>query len=346
MFFEKNGRQTDLPPMVTGKGSKRKETPSELTIKRKNLVGKFTAEEQERTVEEVRTEQSEVISGKTVADVWELSNPNDFFQRLTFQFGAAKQLREAYREVVRAFRQREFTPMGQLTPFQQKQFDNVRVWISGQIGKADGWAREGKRVRAEDLMAREAVPAMCNVISYYLYGQLIGKIPREKTFGEHVVEEMRRGNISSQITETDDPNARTADNVKEIVEVGGAFYGFGSGNWQERFGAQVLRAKVPITHPSRRKEFETFLNSGVRLAISHQDVKGNGAPGHFHLIIKDKNGVWRNIDHTSVSFERRGGATNFNKVYAVVFDKAALEAASEMFDQLQKQGAPVQGPLQ
>jgi hypothetical protein len=84
-----------------------------------------------------------------------------------------------------------------------------------------------------------------------------------------------------------------------------------------------------MSDPTRREELEELLASDVNVAISHQDL-ANTPPvkaHHFLLIVKDDTGAWRNLDHTSTSYQRRGGLTDWGRVFRVDVDDAMIKAA-------------------
>jgi len=138
----------------------------------------------------------------------------------------------------------------------------------------------------------------CNVISYYLYGRAIGKIPENLLFSDYFIGELRKGRISVE--------------KGRLTEIEAPYLGVGSGAWRAELGITkpVVHKTIPVSAKSRKNKLREFLGSGVRLANSWQNPRGDGKPNHFLLIAKDKNGVWRNMDHTYRSPERRGGYTN------------------------------------
>ena len=85
----------------------------------------------------------------------------------------------------------------------------------------------------------------------------------------------------------------------------------------------------PLGHPSRQAELRAFLASGANVAITHQDLDNTPpkAAHHFMLIVKDPDGVWRNVDHTSSAFRRRGAITDFNRVFRIDVDAGLIAKA-------------------
>jgi len=178
-------------------------------------------------------------------------------------------------------------------------------WVRKRI-----WDQE---TNVEKMFARLSASKGCNVISYYLYGRAIGKIPENLRFSDYFIRELRKGLISIH-------KGRAA-------EIEAPYYGTGSGAWRDELGItkSFVHKTIPVSAQSRKNKLREFLGSGVRIANSWQDTRGDGKPNHFLLIAKDKNGVWRNMDHTSRNPERRGGYTNWDRVYGLYFGEASGE---------------------
>ena len=165
-------------------------------------------------------------------------------------------------------------------------------------------------------LAGATVGALCNVLSYFLYGKAVGVVPPETDFKDYYLEQVK------------------LDRIRRDRDTGGVYYGTGSPEWARERGMVIGRVgdkdwTVPIGHISRRTELNTFLASEINLAITHQDLK-NDPPKkahHFMLIIKDENGNWRNLDHTSSSYQRRGAFTDWNRVFRIDADAALLAEA-------------------
>jgi hypothetical protein len=165
--------------------------------------------------------------------------------------------------------------------------------------------------KSEDV-ATGSVGELCNVLSYYLIGQGLGVIPTTLEFKDYYLREVRAGHISRQPKKP------------------GVALGTGSAEWAKQRG--MIKADdqtVPVSDPTRSAELNAFLASDANVAVAHMDdkVPAVGAPTHFMLIVKDSKGVWRNADHTSVEYWRRGGITDWSRVYRVDVDKAILEEA-------------------
>jgi hypothetical protein len=137
----------------------------------------------------------------------------------------------------------------------------------------------------------------------------------------------------------------------------GVYYGTSGNVWGEQRkmernylteGKDTLDDKVPLADPRRREELEAFLASGVNVAVSHQDFAHTppSSPHHFLLIVKDDRGAWRNMDHTSNSYQRRGGLTDWGRVYRVDADAAMQQAAAAQIKAARDAPAPEPPPAE
>lgn len=179
-----------------------------------------------------------------------------------------------------------------------------------------------------DKMAAASVGSLCNVLSYFLYGQAVGSIPPDKPFSEYYLEEFKKSNIGRQ--------------------GGGIYYGYGSYDWRAHSGLHLYDKKasetgelISLGDPRRAGELREVLASDANLAISHQDLNNTPPkqPHHFLLIIRDAGGTWRNMDHTSSSLRRRGGETDWTRVFGLAADEAAIEQARAQLKVLEEQKA-------
>jgi hypothetical protein len=171
--------------------------------------------------------------------------------------------------------------------------------------------------------AGKTVGSLCNVLSFYLSGKAIGLVPAEMDFKDYYLAEIKAGRIRYYKSSSSE----------------GVFWGEGSTKWeqdrnlirlQDDDGDDVAEA---IGDPSRRAELEAFLAGDHNVAITHQDLNHTPpvAPHHFMLIVKGPDGVWRNMDHTSTSFRRRGAITDWNRVFRIEVDAALIaQARSEV----------------
>ena len=166
-----------------------------------------------------------------------------------------------------------------------------------------------------------SVGGLCNVITFFLYGKAVGVIPPETDFQDYYLAEVKAARIR----------------YHKGDEHEGVLWGEGSELWAEQRDLERYedpdlkldrRARAdPMTHESRRAELDAFLKSGANVALTHQDLKEppSGKPHHFLFIVK-VDGVWRNIDHTSSSFLRRGSITDWNRVYRIEVDASLMRA--------------------
>ena len=171
--------------------------------------------------------------------------------------------------------------------------------------------------------AAMSVGGLCNVITFFLYGKAVGVIPPETDFQDYYLAEVKAARIR----------------YHKGDEHEGVLWGEGSELWAEQRDLERYedpdlkldrRARAdPMTHESRRAELDAFLKSGANVALTHQDLKepASGKPHHFLFIVK-VDGVWRNIDHTSSSFLRRGSITDWNRVYRIEVDASLMRAAA------------------
>ena len=195
-----------------------------------------------------------------------------------------------------------------LSSAQRETFYRTIAWI------LDRTAEREKR-------AAMSVGGLCNVITFFLYGKAVGVIPPETDFQDYYLAEVKAARIR----------------YHKGDEHEGVLWGEGSELWAEQRDLERYedpdlkldrRARAdPMTHESRRAELDAFLKSGANVALTHQDLKepASGKPHHFLFIVK-VDGVWRNIDHTSSSFLRRGSITDWNRVYRIEVDASLMRA--------------------
>lgn len=167
--------------------------------------------------------------------------------------------------------------------------------------------------------AAPTVGALCNVLSYFLYAKAIGLIPAETDFKDYYLAEVKAGNIRW---------------FKGQEHASGVYWGEGSWKWE----AQRRLVKLddpngtpakPLGDPSRSDQLRTFLASDANVALSHQDLANTPPKGahHFLPIVRGDDGVWRNMDHTSSSFARRGGITDWGRVFQLEVDEDLYKKA-------------------
>jgi hypothetical protein len=96
----------------------------------------------------------------------------------------------------------------------------------------------------------------------------------------------------------------------------------------------------PVSHPSRRGELTAFLASGANVALTWQDFNSEkiNDPHHFLLIVKGPDGVWRNMDHVTTEWRRRGAMTEWHRVFRIETDRRLIDEAKR---KLAEQGTPV-----
>jgi hypothetical protein len=295
-----------------------------------------------------------------VKDLWELTNPQEWTQSWMLR-GVTPKVREAYKTLVDEYRNGVFKDAEDLSKEKAQLEDELQQIESGRKDKGDKpriekrikqilqaapqnlidavalikatvvsaeekrkvWGKRAHKyvLKPEVELASGTAEQLCNIISYYLYGRASGKIPASKPFSRFFIDELKKGRIGLVSKEYGEGEERAL----------GMAFGSGSGNWREEFGMRALANKsVPITHRTRQNEYAIFRASGVRIAISWQHIPGGKAgPHHFLLIIKDRDGVWRNMDHTSERFDRRGGPTDFKQVYGLNANKDELDKAEK-----------------
>jgi hypothetical protein len=169
--------------------------------------------------------------------------------------------------------------------------------------------------------AAPTVGALCNVLSYFLYAKAIGLIPADTDFKDYYLAEVKAGNIRW---------------FKGQEHASGVYWGEGSWKWERQRRLVKLddphpRAQTktaaevpakPIGDPSRSDQLRQFLASDANIALSHQDLANTPpkGPHHFLPIVRGDDGVWRNMDHTSSAFTRRGGITDWGRVFQLEVD--------------------------
>lgn len=357
-------------------------TNKEYVIKRSELEQRFKQEEQreeeKRILKELAESEEPIVADKTMRDIWELSDPNKFWQTLNLDEGVTKQLVAFLKDIIEKIDTLKFDEalsrekqekedalnlkkielgkaamtnrksiQAEISIIQKrineinglkKNFDHVTGWIKAVIASTDKekevyekagikYKEEGYVLEAEEKIASGSAKQLCNVISYYLYGQATGKIEAGESFGDYFINEIKKGHIGLVKEKT------KKEGVRKGIE--GASLGSGSSALREQWGMYAMRGS-----PVSQDDWKAFDQSGVKLAISFQSTGGNKAPNHFLLIVKDKEGIWRNMDHTSTSFERRGGKTDPKKVYGLYFDENALREARKRLEMLMQELYP------
>jgi hypothetical protein len=167
-----------------------------------------------------------------------------------------------------------------------KRFNEVKAWMA----KTD--------LRT---IANNTASGACNAIAYYLLAASAGKETR--TFQQFFTDELRHGNISLGHIQRRE-GGRT-------ITVTGAFKATGSGNWDKKYR---IHREANLSQAQRN-----LGNNEITFAIVYYDTgrKPDGYPDHFFIIQKNSRGEWINQDHASSNPARRGGATDWNRVYEV-----------------------------
>jgi hypothetical protein len=167
--------------------------------------------------------------------------------------------------------------------------------------------------------AAPTVGALCNVLSYFLYAKAIGLIPADTDFKDYYLAEVKAGTIRW---------------FKGSEHPSGVYWGEGSWKWEAqrrlvRLDDTTSKPAKPIGDPSRSDQLRQFLASGANVALSHQDLANTPpkGPHHFLPIVRGDDGVWRNMDHTSSAFARRGGITDWGRVFQIEVDEDLYKQA-------------------
>ena len=192
--------------------------------------------------------------------------------------------------------------------------------------------------RTTEQRAAASAGSLCNVLSYFLYGKAVGVVPPDMDFRDYYLAEVKAARVRYYV-------GRDAT---------GVFWGEGSRWWVEQRGLirmedpdYGLRKKGdpeivpnPVTHASRRGELTAFLASDANVALTWQDLKTPipQTPHHFLLIVKGPDGVWRNMDHVTTEWSRRGAMTEWDRVFRIETDRALNDAAKR---KLAEKGTPV-----
>jgi hypothetical protein len=208
----------------------------------------------------------------------------------------------------------------------QKALAIAKRQVSDQTRRRDGLVEEREKfattiawildpANTTESRGAKTVGSLCNVLSFFLYAKAIGLVSADTDFKDYYLAEVKAGRIRYYVGDHAD----------------GVFWGEGSPTWEKDRNLARLRddAGKALGDPSRRQDLQAFLASDATVAIAHQDFDHTPpvAPHHFILIVKDEQGVWRNIDQTSSEFRRRGGITDWNRVYDVAVDADLLAAA-------------------
>lgn len=331
----------------------------------------LTPEEKERETQQgLATSTEEVVSGVTIGSVWESTDPNKFQQTLNLDVGVTKQLeeylrvilpeavkikfdkglileREASRNKLKNIveeskkatgnRKHELENQAKLLKqnifridAQQTTFNLVKDWMKSRIARANAekksyedsgrdWWTEGLVVEPSEEIAVESAKQLCNVISFFNYGRETGNISKDKSFPQYFLEAISKGHIGLVRQKT------TKNGERKGIE--GASLGSGSGELVAQWNLHAIRGNKPISE----EDWKAFDYSGVNIAISYQRTGQDPVPNHFLIIVR-ANGVWRNMDHTSTSPERRGGKTDPKKVYQLYFDEESLRKARRLLE--------------
>jgi hypothetical protein len=184
------------------------------------------------------------------------------------------------------------------------------------------------RQKTADDVARATAGPLCHVIAYFLYGKLTKKTVGETDTDKELVVELsdflRKGIQSGYIgLETQTRGGTWKELVIEFpywgIDVRGEI---GQTEWKLK---EIDNKGKPLTPGQISK----FLRTNANLAISHQDIDGKGYAHHFMLIVKDNEGIWRNMDHTDSRFFHRGGETDFSRVYRINYDETAVRELAQ-----------------
>lgn len=239
------------------------------------------------------------------------------------------------------------------SPEFRKQFDETKTWLSKQVSQWESLKAQKRELEClksyqsippeliaepqcipvqltegdiqalANKLAFEARDALCCVIAYFLYLKFTGL--EKRSFPDFYAEEVRKGIIV-------------------LSQSGGLNFVFGSNIW--RTGMQFeegTKQGKKWTAPVTMDKIERLWDSGVRLAISFQDV-GKGEPNHYLLIVRiGRKDEWVNMDHTSTTFERRGGPVKWEKVYLLIYDEKAK--IKEMTDEAIRALPPQQSAI-
>ena len=112
------------------------------------------------------------------------------------------------------------------------------------------------------------------------------------------------------------------------------YWGEGSWKWETqrrlvKLDDTTSKPAKPIGDPSRSDQLRQFLASDANVALSHQDLTNTPpkGPHHFLPIVRGDDGVWRNMDHTSSAFARRGAITDWGRVFQLEVDEDLYKKA-------------------
>ena len=158
-------------------------------------------------------------------------------------------------------------------------------------------------------LSQAALGSLCNVIAYNLHGRATGT--DERSLGDFIEAELQKGNLGW-------------NPVQNKISLP---YSSGSGMWRKDRGMSRIsrkdynKSKAELGPRLTYGEYirRKLNKSGEHVAIGYQDTRKSGRPNHFFLIVRDKNGVWRNMDHTSNQFDRREDMVKWDKVHSVDF---------------------------
>jgi hypothetical protein len=209
---------------------------------------------------------------------------------------------------------------------EREKFANTILWILDPA-------------KTTEQRAAASAGSLCNVLSYFLYGKAVGVVPPDMDFRDYYLAEVKAARVRYYVG-------------RDAV---GVFWGEGSTWWVEQ--RDLIRMEDPdlkaprkegdpppvidrMTHSTRRAELDAFLASGANVALTWQDLKNPmpREPHHFLLIVKGPDGVWRNLDHVTTDWRRRGAMTEWDRVFRIETDRRLIEEAKR---KLAETGTPV-----
>jgi hypothetical protein len=199
-----------------------------------------------------------------------------------------------------------------LTPDKSKEkfkarFENAKTIISESLKYYSSLKKSGgtRLISPEKILGTESVAKLCNVISYYFMLKTSGMYTGE--FHQFYIDLVKKGYL-----------AITTD--KKGLEFTGIANHIGSWLVRESYGLKLHTV-------------DDLLRSNAKVAITGIDGR---PPKHFMLIVKGEDGIWRNMDHTSPSYERRGAPTNWNRVTTIVYFAKSIKEIKKGIEEKRK----------
>ena len=271
------------------------------------------------TAAAAQSELDQATAAQATAET-DAKGAKDALTALKARTGVPKEEKAAHTQAIKDAQARKTAADAAVTAA-KKLVKNRKARVDGLVAERDKFATTIAWIldpaHTTESRAGKTVGALCNVISYYLYGKAIGVVPADMDFQDYYLDEVKAGRIR----------------YYEGTSQKGVFWGEGSTEWvAERNLKRMDDTEGPVdslAHPSRAEELRTFLASGANVALSHQDLENTPpvAAHHFMLIVKGPDGVWRNMDHTSSSFRRRGAITDWSRVFRVEADATLVAEA-------------------